>query len=110
MDIFSSDLGMDIKIFNIYVPCNNGEAFWNHLLNLSIINYDNIIMGGDLNFSIGFGESWGSNAQVNSLSDIMEKLLERHHLIYIPMVKPQPTWHNCRIGEASLAKVWITSS
>ena len=72
MDIYSSDLGMDLKIVNIYGPFHNKEAFWNHLLNLSIINYDNIILGGDMKFYIGFGESWGSNAQVDPLSDIME--------------------------------------
>lgn len=57
MDIFSSDLGMDINIVNIYGRCHNREAFWNHLLNISIINTDNIILGGYFNFSIGFRES-----------------------------------------------------
>lgn len=72
MDIFSSELGMELKIFNIYGPCHNKEAFWNHLLSLSIINSDQTILAGDLNFSIGYGESWGSNAQVHPLSDNME--------------------------------------
>lgn len=72
MNIFSLDLGMDLNIVNIYVPCHNREAFWNHLLNLSIINNDDIIMGGDLNFSIGFGESRGGNAKVDPLWDIIE--------------------------------------
>lgn len=97
-------MGMDLRIINIYGPCHNREVFWNHLLNLSITNSDNIILGGDLNFSIGFGESWGENAQVDHLSDITEKLLEYHHLIDILMVKPQPTWRNCRIWEASLSR------
>ncbi len=54
MDIFSSELGMDLKIVNIYGPCHNREAFWNHLLHLSIIKSEQTILGGDLNFSIGY--------------------------------------------------------
>lgn len=104
MGIFSSDLGMDLKIVNIYGPCHHREAFWNHFLNLSIINPDNIILGGDLNFSIVYGEYWGINAQVDPLPDIMEQLLEMDHLMDIPMVKSQPTWCNHRIREAVLAR------
>jgi len=81
MDNFSIYFGMDLRIVNIYGPFHNKEAFWNHLLNLSIINSDNIILGGDLNFSIGFGESWGTNSEVDPLSYIIEKFLEEHHLM-----------------------------
>lgn len=57
MDIFSSELGMDLRIINVYGPYHNREAFWNRFLNLSITSSDNLIIGGDLNFSTGYGES-----------------------------------------------------
>jgi len=57
-----------------------------------------------MNFSIGYGESWGCNAQVDPLSDTMEQLLEKDHLIDTPMIKSQPTWHNIRTRDASLAR------
>lgn len=76
MGIFSSELGMDLRLINADGPCQNREAFWNRLLNLSLIAPDNLIIGDDLNFCLGFGESWGTNAQVDPLSETMEMLLE----------------------------------
>lgn len=95
---------MYIHLINVYGPCQNKEAFWNYLLNLSLTIPDNLIIGSDLNFSLRFGESWGTNAQVDLLSETMEMLLEQHHLADISMVKPLPTWRNQRVGEAALAR------
>lgn len=104
MDIFSSKLGMYLCLINVYGPCHIREAFQNCLLNLSLITLDNLVIGGGLNFSIGFRESWGTNAQVDSLIETMELLLEHHHLTDIPMIKPVPTWQNQRVGEVALAR------
>lgn len=78
--------------------------FWNHILNLNLTNFENPILGGDLNFSIGHAESWGHNAQLNPLSNTMELLLEQHELVDVPMNKMHPTWCNKRTGESSLAR------
>lgn len=37
---------------------------------------NNIILGGDLNFSLGFLESWGHMAQVDGLTDDIRNMLE----------------------------------
>lgn len=65
---------------------------------------DQLIIGGDLNFSMGFGESWGSHAQIDPLSDFFKDILEKHHLADIPMNKAVPTWRNRRIGDAAMAR------
>eukprot|EP00253_Pinus_taeda_P031123 PITA_31123 len=104
LDLFSADLGTSLRVINIYGPCQQRENFWNHLLSLSIFTADNIIIGGDLNFSLGYSESWGSMAQVDTINRYMTDLLERHNLIEVPMHKPLPTWRNRRIGEAALAR------
>lgn len=57
MDIFSSELGRNLRIVNVYAPNHNRMELWNHLLQLSLINYNNIILGGDLNFMIDHEES-----------------------------------------------------
>lgn len=64
---------------------------------------DNIILGGDLNFSIGHFESWGHWPQRDPLSEYFETTLESHHLIDIPSAKIQATWRNNRTGDDSLA-------
>lgn len=61
-------------------------------------------MGGDINFSIGFSESWGSSAQIDPLSDTMENLLDQAHLSDIPMNIPLQKWRNIRACEAALAR------
>jgi len=60
--IFSADLGMDLRVINVYGPCHVQEAFWNQPLNLSITSPGDIIICGDLNFSIKFNECWDSSA------------------------------------------------
>lgn len=58
-DIRSVDLGMNIKIFNVYGPCHNRYDLWQNLLGSDLFLDDHLILGGDLNFSIGHVESWG---------------------------------------------------
>lgn len=104
LDIFSADLGMHFRIVNIYAPCSQREAFWQHLLHLTILNDDRTIIGGDLNFSLGYRESWGSAAQIDPITDFMNSLLEQSNFVDIPMQKVQPTWRNKRVGDAALAR------
>ena len=104
IDLYSVELGTSLRVINIYGPCQQREQFWQQLLGLSILSQENIIIGGDLNFSLGFGESWGSMAQVDAITGYMTDLLERHNLIDVPMNKPLPTWRNRRVGEAALAR------
>lgn len=91
MDIFLAKLGLNLQVINIYGPCHRREDFWQCFLNLSITSPDHLVLRGDLNFSPGFGESWGSQAQVDPLSGYMMNLLEQHNLTDVPMNKPLPT-------------------
>lgn len=104
LDLFSADLGTNLRVINIYGPCHQRESFWNRLLSLHILSAENTIIGGDLNFSLGYSESWGSSAQIDPITGYMTDLLERHDLIDVPMIKILPTWRNRRIGEAALAR------
>eukprot|EP00253_Pinus_taeda_P024332 PITA_24332 len=88
---------------NVYGPCHQREHFWQHFFNLSILDTDHIIISGDLNFSLGFRESWGSTTQMDAISGYMTNLLEQTYFVDVPMHKPQPTWRNRMVGEAALA-------
>lgn len=61
-DIYSKDLEEELRIINVYGPCHNRELFWCRLLSSPLLLEDNVILGGDLNFSLGFSESWGHMA------------------------------------------------
>eukprot|EP00253_Pinus_taeda_P017821 PITA_17821 len=79
VDIYSSKLGSDIIILNVYGPCHNHGDFWDHLLNYNLL-------------------------QIDSLSAFFENTLENHNLIDIPSTRIQPSWRNKRTGEDRLAR------
>lgn len=104
LDIFAADLGQAFCIVNVCGPCHLREPFWRHLLNLTLLAADHTILGGDLNFSLCFRESWCSMAQVDSITDYMRNILDQTDFVNIPMQKPMPTWRNRRVGAAALAR------
>eukprot|EP00253_Pinus_taeda_P032607 PITA_32607 len=104
LDIISHQIGRTIRLINIYGPCTNRANFWRHLLEYEIFNADNILLGGDLNFSLGFCESWGHHAQIDPLTESLTSLLEDHNWIDIPSARLQYAWTNNRNGEQSLAR------
>lgn len=104
LDINAHSAISDIRIINVYGPCNDRAIYWRALFESEIFQADNIILGGDLNFSLGYSESWGHSAQVDILTDTISGLLEEHHWVDIPSAKLQYTWTNNRSGEQSLAR------
>lgn len=52
----------------------------------SFIHHQSLIIGGDLNFSIGAAESWGPRAHPNS-SDFLSNLLHDNGLIDVNPIK-----------------------
>lgn len=100
MEIFSPELGKQLRIINIYAPNQNRLAFWQSFLENPLIN-KSTILGGDLNFSTGHEESWGHDSQLDPLSEQLSTLLEQYGLIDVPMNKNMPTWHNRWTSEAA---------
>ena len=41
-DIYSSNLGIDIILINVYGPCQNWGPFWEQLLSSSLLQVDNL--------------------------------------------------------------------
>jgi len=97
MDIFVGELGLPLKVINIYAPNQNRMAFWLNLLDNNLVTTSTII-GGDLNFSLGMEESWGHHAQLDPISEQMGMLLDTYKLVDVPMNKKVPTWHKRRTG------------
>eukprot|EP00253_Pinus_taeda_P034846 PITA_34846 len=102
VDIYSTELRTEIRTINIYGPCYHRENFWERILATNIFQSDNIILGGDLNCSLGYSKSWGHHAQANPLVVFFEQLVDLHNLIDIPSANLAPTWRNKIIGENNL--------
>jgi len=104
MEVQSPEFGFPLMILNIYGPCQGRASFWNELLSKSVMRNHNLVIGGDLNFSIGNAETWGPSAKADSLSYFFMNALISHNLIDVNLIKLRPTWRNCRMGEARIAK------
>ena len=74
--LFSIELNLDICFANIYGPYNDIVVFWNNLMELECLKCEKLILGGDLNFSMGLSEIWGTRARLDSLSNFFIKSLE----------------------------------
>ena len=105
VEAFSEELGISLSVLNIYGPYLNRAYFWDSLLQNPLVNGDSIVMGDDLNFSLGHNEVWGPHAQVDSLAGFFVQKLMEKGLLDIEPVKLKPTWRNNRCGDARVAKI-----
>ena len=64
IEVFSEELGTPLSLVNVYGPFLNRVPFWHSLFQSTLVNGDSVVMGGDLNFSLGHSEIWGPHAQV----------------------------------------------
>ena len=102
--LYSIELQLKFCFLNIYGPYVEREGFWNNLLEHVSNNCSKIILGGDLNFSLGLSEIWGDRARSDGLSDFFTKLLDDHGLMDIVPSLISPTWTNRRVGSENICK------
>jgi len=104
VDLMSADLGFTIKVINVYGPYHNRVPFWDELTGNPLLSGDSLVIGGDLNFSLGQNEVWGPHAHVDSLAGYFVQKLAAKGWLDIDPIKLKPTWKNNRCGESRVAK------
>lgn len=104
MNVLFGSSEMEFTLVNVYGPCADREHFWRSLLSCSLMSAPHLILGGDLNFSLGIAESWGPQATPDPLAEFFNSELGNSHLINIQTTKLLPTWRNRRTGNAALAR------
>jgi len=100
----SSDIGEEITLLNIYGPYQDRIPFWEKVFSLECLKNDTVIIGGDLNFSLGHSEVWGPQARVDNLTDFFTHRLMNLNLLDIEPIRVKPTWRNMRSGDSRVAK------
>ena len=92
-------LDLDVTIINMYAPYKNRDYFWASLSASSLINSNNLIVVGELNFTTLPVEIWGHNAKIDLMDDFFIKLPGRYDLV--DMIPPvlEPTCTNGRSGK-----------
>lgn len=104
MDIFVEDLGRSMTFLNIYGPYMDRVHFWEGLLINSFCDWDKVILGGNLNFSLRAREVWGMRAYLDHLTDFFIHVLDQRGLVDIEPTKVNPTWRNQRTREDKISK------
>lgn len=104
MEVVCPDFPTSFQIVNIYGPCQGREHFWTDLLSKSLMKAPLMVVGGDLNFSLGRAEAWGPSAREDPLSDFFFQALSDNKLIDPSPINLKPTWRNRRTGEDRIAK------
>ena len=81
VELLFADLGTNLSVINVYGPYLNRAPFWDALLQDPLLRGDSVVVGGDLNFSLGQAKVWGPHARADLLSDFFtQKLVERDWL------------------------------
>eukprot|EP00253_Pinus_taeda_P034852 PITA_34852 len=104
MEVLSPDFPFPITIVNVYGPCQSRDSFWEELMSKTVMKSPLMIMGGDLNFSLGRTEAWGPSAREDPLVEFFLNLISENKLIDPSAVKLKPTWRNRRVGDDRIAK------
>ena len=72
---------LTLNILNIYGPYNNRVEFWETLKNSIIIQKENLIIGGDLNFTLGVHEIWDIRKRKDPLASFFSNLLHNLKMV-----------------------------
>ena len=73
---FWEEGNLSLNILNIYGPYNNIVAFWEALQTSPLLRSENVVIGGDLHFTLGAHEIWGPRARVDLLANFFSNLLQ----------------------------------
>jgi hypothetical protein len=104
-DFLLKGIGKEFRIINVYGPHTDHNTFWVNLFSKDLLNSDLLILGGDLNFSLGEAESWGPTTHPDSQAEFFSHLMASNGLIDVAPLRMLPTWRNMRAGEARVAKI-----
>lgn len=103
-DLISSNINLPLRLTNIYGPCPNREVFWETLLNVDFMQVEYLIIGGDLNFSLGPTGSWETRAPIDPLMTFFELLMNSHDLLNVESKTIMPIWRNKQTRKDTLAR------
>eukprot|EP00253_Pinus_taeda_P011881 PITA_11881 len=104
LEVLSPYFPFPLTIVNVYGPCQSRDSFWDELMSKSVMNNPMMILGGDLNFSLGRNEAWGPSAREDPFAEFFHNLISENNLIDPAPVKLKPTWRNRRVGGDRIAK------
>lgn len=77
---------------NFYGIYQDKVEFWDNLFSKSFFSHENVILGGDLNLTLGVAEIWGPKVILDPLSYFFKHHLAQLDCFDIGPIKLIPTW------------------
>ena len=85
-----------IRILNIYAPCKERKDFWDIIDASGVLSLQNLVVAGDLNFTMFSSKNWGMANSLDPLDGYSQSLFSKYNLVDIKPSKLLPTWKNKR--------------
>jgi hypothetical protein len=92
------ELNLSITLLNVYGPCVDIKYFWEKVAVRGHLDHQNLILVGDLNFTVDVGEAWGEKAHLDPLSTFVKGIFNDSGLVDVAPDVLVPTWRNGRRG------------
>ena len=75
MDLFWAEANLHLNLISIYGPYSDRVTLWESVQASQFLKREKVVIGGDLNFTLGVHEIWGTNARTYSLASFFKNLL-----------------------------------
>ena len=76
-----AEANLQLNLINIYGPYNERASFWDSVRASQFLKKENVVLGGDLNFTMGIHEIWGPNARMDPLAAFFKNLVQNLKLV-----------------------------
>jgi len=93
-----------VNLLNVYGPCFDKLDFWSKVSASGLLAKTNLILAGNLNFTLSSSDICGMNASIDAATSQFSDIFQQHNLVDLLLAKVVPTWRNGRSGTMSISK------
>jgi hypothetical protein len=91
-----------LNVVNVYGPCQKRGPYRDKIFSKSVLKDQQVILGGDLKFSLVFSEVWATHVKEDPLTSFFSQKMVECNVLDIEPIKPKPNQRNNRVGVITL--------
>ena len=84
-------LAETLTVINCYGPYIQRTSYWDNLVSGGLLGQPNLLLAGDLNFTLSSAEVWGLKARLDPLASFFSQLISGNKLVDLSMNPSAPT-------------------
>jgi hypothetical protein len=98
-EVYNKDLEISLSLLNLYGLDEGKENFWDNLYINNCLWSDNLIIRGNLNFTLNREEIWRLFSREDSLSNYFINKFELVEWVDVKPTQIFPTWSNNKVDQ-----------